>query len=496
MRGVTFTFNDMHSRDDLSLEVLDIQRPLSGDISTRVIDVPGRVGGYYSSQKMGSKFVIVEVAQVSTTDVGAQTNARNLAGWLIDQKVGKLSFSDEPNKEYRAILTSSTPLEVFDTTRTGTLRFECVDPHIYSVSETPLDLLNGDNVIENSGSAPTFPRFIVRVTEPCTMLLLEHVDTGQYISIGQPVGAEDVAAGGSVETLNDGCGSLVGWTQGQSIGGIAVTGNYATNGFSFSPKHAGGSYGSGSGWHGPCIRKEISPEQDYYSVTFDIGQTAAVGTMGRTDVCIRKADGGQLARVSMIDAWNADRRHAGYAFVGTSVGAGGYELFPLQTPANTYMWQNYVMGRLSIRRHHAGQNVHTAHFGIFSNNTWHSRTTVHWNDVNGLWNAKAKYIDIQQSVYASYTPPATHYITHAYNYDYIEPGSNQVPVLFNIGDEVEVDCNTGRVFINGVNSIQHMQPGSQFFPLQIGDNNIKVMTDPLDKLDEDESVVTYRSRWY
>lgn len=63
--------------------------------------------------------------------------------------------------------------------------------------------------------------------------------------------------------------------------------------------------------------------------------------------------------------------------------------------------------------------------------------------------------------------------------------------LFNPGDRLEINCETGEVRLNGENSLEYLDIGSLFFPLEPGINKIAVITD--DK--EADVLMGFKERW-
>ncbi|MGL5718023.1 MAG: distal tail protein Dit [Paraclostridium sp.] len=51
------------------------------------------------------------------------------------------------------------------------------------------------------------------------------------------------------------------------------------------------------------------------------------------------------------------------------------------------------------------------------------------------------------------------------------------PQIFNPGDRLEINCETGEVTLNGENALEYLDIGSIFMPLSAGDNQLAIITD-------------------
>ena len=68
---------------------------------------------------------------------------------------------------------------------------------------------------------------------------------------------------------------------------------------------------------------------------------------------------------------------------------------------------------------------------------------------------------------------------------------NENVTIFEAGDTLKVDCYNNRVYLNDKPFNEYLDIGSQFFPLEVGENTIKVLSDDL----AITSSIIYNERW-
>lgn len=179
---VTFTFNG-ESRDWIQIQPNEA-RWMSPLMDRNEIRPPGMHGAHFGKSTLRPRILQVPIGIWYNGWQDLQQKKTELAQWLVTQNAGALTFSDEPNIHYRAVL--STPLgsiiENHNFT-TGVLEFTCYDPFRYNNTETTFNLL-GTGIINNTASAPTNEWTVtVNFTQATTNYSLTNQTTEQTINI-------------------------------------------------------------------------------------------------------------------------------------------------------------------------------------------------------------------------------------------------------------------------------------------------------------------------
>ena len=97
------------------ISVQNIKRPLSPGARVQAIDVIGRAGVYYCSKDRSAQTVSFRLALNSTSIEDRRAAIREIAYWFGEKEEKILSFTDEPDLIYYAVLTSPIPVDEFAT---------------------------------------------------------------------------------------------------------------------------------------------------------------------------------------------------------------------------------------------------------------------------------------------------------------------------------------------------------------------------------------------
>ena len=483
---ITFTF-DGQTAASLGVAVLDVERPLTAQVDNEMLMIPGRRGGYFSGQKQRERYISIDVALVGLTTEGVQVAVRRLAGLLLRPDPRRLTFSDEPDVEYRALFDGRTDLERLAVARTGTLRFVCPDPHIYADVERSTTLVEGNNTLANNGSSAAHPRYSFAASGDVNMVRLENVSTGAYIAVGEPPPVGVTTGGGWQTVWDDTCSSVTGWTVGTSSDGGVVSGTMATNGTEF----VASAYGTdGAAWRGPNLRRAIAVPFADFEVRTWVRMTAALLERGRVEVYLLDASAQIIGKIAMVDG-TADNFFRAEARMG-SHGHASSRFFVNYQPTPRHLWRNYNLGELTIRR--VG-NRWSASFGIQNPTTgvWHSRLNVERVDTSGAWAANLAFVEVHMGAHSTHAPLPHCRIDRVTVSQFVTPNAIQQPRLLRAGDMLEIDSHTSAIRINGYPAMANLQIGSQFFPIAPGDSLVDLTVVPAGSLSARTAFV--RDRW-
>lgn len=241
-----FTFGGV-GNEAMGLRVLPQTAETLGLPLDRVYQVvPGRDGSYLMGTRRGVKTFVLPVAVMSTSDADAQTQIDAIATWLTTDASAPLTFEDRPGSAYYAQVDGEVTFSrVAATYRTASLKLVCADPHRYAAFPTVLDIGSGDTTITNPGGLAVPATLDLTFATPATFVRAQV--GGMYCGIGQPAQPTDTVFTPESVMLHDDCSAV--W--GASTVGAPVSGTMVTNGLAVGPIYEGGSFGTGSGWHGP-----------------------------------------------------------------------------------------------------------------------------------------------------------------------------------------------------------------------------------------------------
>ncbi|MEH7116913.1 distal tail protein Dit [Neobacillus vireti] len=151
-----FTFKGNNS--DTFLKVLKVRQSVLPSSKISMVEVAGRSGAYFVKKEHGVRTIEIEVAIIGASQTDLRNKVRQIADWLDSEQPEALTFSDEPDKIYYAILDRETDLEEIVSLGTGTLKFTCPDPFAYATNETTLSLVAGGTTeIDLAGTARVYP---------------------------------------------------------------------------------------------------------------------------------------------------------------------------------------------------------------------------------------------------------------------------------------------------------------------------------------------------
>lgn len=205
-----FLYNGVHS-SSYGLYALAVRRAILPPITSRLLETPGRSGGYYQGRQLGVREIRVDVMITANDYADLRSKVRALAAWLQPGADPKpLVFDDEPDKTWMAVLSGDTDLEEIVAVGRGTLTFVCPDP-VALGPEVTLPITSGTGV-NVGGTAPTWPIFRVTVQQAVTHLAVSTPE--QYVLLGRPVSVDEAPATREELFFSDPCSSLTGWGPG------------------------------------------------------------------------------------------------------------------------------------------------------------------------------------------------------------------------------------------------------------------------------------------
>lgn len=170
------------------VSVKNVKRPMLPSRDVQMITAAGMVGAWLGRVKRGIRIIEADIRLLGDLSTRRQT-AREIGAWLDDDTAQALSFDDEPDKTYYAILNGN--LDFDESSRIlgeFTLSFICADPYAYGLHHDVTPVSGG--TVPNGGTADALPVFTL--TSHAAQNSLTVTANGKTIKISRSLVANDV----------------------------------------------------------------------------------------------------------------------------------------------------------------------------------------------------------------------------------------------------------------------------------------------------------------
>ena len=147
------TFNGVSSTaySDI-ISVQNVARPLAPGSRAQVLDIVGRDGSYYFGKDRRSQTISFRLVLNSTAISDRRAAIRQIAGWLDTDEQKILSFTDESDLIYYAVLSEAIPVDEFATVGFADVSFFIPDGCAYSSSITEVSSTGTYTTFNNQGT--------------------------------------------------------------------------------------------------------------------------------------------------------------------------------------------------------------------------------------------------------------------------------------------------------------------------------------------------------
>lgn len=314
---------------------------LSGEVSTE--DAGLRPGTVYVSRKYPERIITVKY-QLNCRSAQAFREAYNRLASILDIEEAQLIFADEPDKYYIGTPGVLEEVEPGKNTVVSAIQFVCSDPFKYSVNEYEAKLLtDGTLYCDYHGTFPAHPTLSAQflkegdVTEEgeaseitgngdCGYIAFFDSDE-HVLQFGDPEEVDGEAFPATQTLLASNLCAKNAWTSAVSnkwptntTAGVISPGTTKSGTAGMIPRSLSGSdvktgyytgatsYGSGDGWHGPCISAAVPADKSgevgannwefQYSMKFAcFNSKNGENTLGEISCYISDANGFKVAGV-------------------------------------------------------------------------------------------------------------------------------------------------------------------------------------------------------
>jgi predicted phage tail component-like protein len=503
--ALDITFAGVSLTQQGGIKVLDIHRTILPSRENYSIDIPYKHGAYYTGYKYQPRQIAVDIAIISS-DMDASMRA---LAWMLDlAEPSPLIFSDEPDKQYYAVVDGDTEIESVLTVGKGTITFLCLDPFAYSLLEkTYSPDTNGKFTINNGGTAPSAPKFDVSFTADCGYVAF--VSPNGVIQIGNPKDVDGIKLPDSERLINDGMGSTTGWTVNTSgksrTTGAVIQGTVTSDGSVIKP-NSFGTAPNASTWHGMTIRKDIGTTADltnsaqYWEATFDFKFMSAstINTapenkqIGKIEFNIMDTNNNFLAGFTMKDVFEGYQFNIPEFYVGSTQIWNDTPTIPKPTtvrqynpitrkyenktvaPVNVGIWNDFN-GKVIIRKTGTQFYFELQKIDPTTKKITQRVTKTYYDTAGTYTSVKAKTVNIWFGKWGNYA------VINTNNADNVTFRKDNVadfkdlPNLFGNGDRLTVDCGSSQVYLNDALFMDKVDIGSTFFELVEGTTEVQFL---------------------
>jgi predicted phage tail component-like protein len=292
-----FVFRGKHS-SEYGIVLNKYNRSILAPLNERTVQVPNRPGAHFFGKQMNMREFKLEVTITGGSEADLNAKIRDIAKWISGDEEEEIVFDKEPDVSYFGYFTGSTDLQELATIGQTTLTFQCPDPYAYGPEfETPL-FHTSPITATTLGREDTHPSFKVKFHAPSTFFTVG--TKWESIFIGESQGEKSLVLV-DPKLIDDNMSSTASWTEQSVTDGApnpASTGSFYSNGYTFQVQD----YGTGSGWHGPALKKMASEPVQDFSLKMHCGLYAgAQGNKGRIEAYLLDANGVIIGKIAIKD---------------------------------------------------------------------------------------------------------------------------------------------------------------------------------------------------
>ncbi|WP_156290792.1 distal tail protein Dit [Oceanobacillus salinisoli] len=432
-------------------------KPPFASVRRNLLTVPGMPGVHLQSSDVQPLPINQPVGFVIKDDKHALQLKDELASWLITDEPVPLEFDDEPGRTYFAIVQNTMDdFDKFAELRQGTIQFLCLDPYSYG-PEQITTFTSDIETLTNEGTADADPIFELEVLTPITFAMIQN-QNNEYMMIGRPVTADDIAYQPQTSILSDAMNSLVGWTDATYVDNGTISGTMATDTEGFYASD----FGTGTGWHGPAVKTSLTESLQDFNAQIHVENLNLSGGMGMIEVYFLDANENTVAKLGIEDAWKDVANMQAKFQLGNP--ADRHQQYG--QPAKASDWYDY-RGIMRISRE--GQNFN-AYFAVIKDGKYKHARLFQFTDYENKY--QAPIAQIQVAIRRRSAEPTSMRVNHIY-VNKINQEPNGVPYIADVGDIITLDHSTSEVLING-EYYEDIALGSDFFKLKQGENTLSV----------------------
>ncbi|MGG3821092.1 distal tail protein Dit [Geobacillus thermodenitrificans] len=460
----TFSFNGITK--DYVYMLRGRKRSAWAPRSLNLLTVPRKPGAYLQGVETSVREIEVPIGLVAESIGDLQKMKEDLAAWLVTDEPKELIFDDEPDRIYYAIVDETLDLEEIARIGQGTIRFICPDPYKYGFEKEasfPSDVVS----LNYEGTAPGDPVFELEVTDPVTFAMIQNQDE-EYMMIGRPAEVTTPIVNTKTLLLYENGETIDSWTpatpemEGGSQGTIGYDGAGIT-----APN-----YGTGTGYHGPSVFKEVPPTQDFEIELRGQLYTDHVNQTGRFGFFLFDEQMRQIAFMAAIDNSQYVNRKLAEGRIGPYIG--DFKNYIVSSRNYQKDWDNFP-AYLRLRRTGDKYEFYVAR--VLGDGTHFEPLTASWTVFEDKFRGRLRYVGVFIDKYGNTASPHTNRIDYIRVNAITQAAEDQTPYIAYPGDVITFDHQNSDILLNGESRMDLKQFGASFFKLKPGQNQFVVMPD-------------------
>lgn len=473
-------FNGINLDDALtdemgSFQTLRVAGRSNTEYRVNTIEVAGMDGLHEHSQAtMNERYPSITFKIKDRSNEGLR-NRLNRLNSLLEGSKRMLEFTDEDVFYYATVVNLEIPDEDSNDL-VGTIGFLCSDPYKYGAEKTlffPSDMVR----VENDSPTETFPIFQFEVLAPITFAMIQN-QHNDYQMIGIPSDTETRVVDARTTVLLERGETLDNWQvpSGNWNGTFASTGNgIVVN-----------NWGTGSGWYGSALRREISSIEDYEIELFITVRSENPNQTFRVSTNFFDENMNQIGMMRLWDNSRTTLRKVVEMRMGEFVG----DTINYLVYSKDYdlRGQNVWNGVLRVKKEGNKFEYYASRIDAQGNHV--DSIKRNFNDVNNEYSNNLKFIQFDIATYSDYGKPSEARIESIKVTKLNKVVEDETPYIAYAGDVITFDHETNELLINGEDRTDLKDFGGTFFPLEKGNNDLVVRPE-----NSFETSVTFKNRY-
>lgn len=476
---------------ELPIKITKVNRNVMPNMKNKTVQISGRNGEVYQQTSYGAKTISIEYQINNRIAKDLTKFRRDLSGLLYYSEPKRLIFSDEPNLYYDAIVTGEQTLDENDDISNGIITFSVPSGCAFSVAEKIAKNYGSSQIIlqnEGTESVPLSIEAIMKSDNGYFALVLDD----KYWQIGNQEEVDGTTTEMSVKLFDDHLNINRGWSVNNGIT-PPVTSEQLQNGsvgYKEESDNEGyvyvSNYASGTSWHGASITKEVPTDENGELPTnwratwrFDFnmdGDADQPSGVGHQSLTFSDEDGNIIVSVVFEDNQTTAKSSDMAVYIGKQ-----------------REWDNkktnrfYITGRgdtgpcAVVEKIGAQVNVRFSYADI--NKTFHLQNPE----------KKLKKITWYGAAYKSYKNIRNNFLRAINVIKHNVQHYEDIPNYFSPGDRVELEGETGKVYINGLYNTDVVDMGSKTLMIPPGQHTISIFQSTF--ADIPDVTLRFRERW-
>lgn len=438
--------------------LMEKRRPIKTPVAWGTLAVPGRPGVVLTEKIIDPITIPVKILIEGRNRDEYLRNVEKVAEWLDSSKEEALIFSDDPNREYKAVAQGEVlPTDEIVIFSIIDIDFFCPNPYKYAPPET-VPFTDGTAVLYNQGSIPVGP--IIKANVLQNVSYMDVFTEDRYMRIGKPPNDGQALVDPEPLVFHDPFSNLTGW----EYGGLAVDGGEAIGSFTtqdgyFIPND----YGTGGTYHGPAAKKAVpqAPLTDF-KVEYEVKFMNVKGKYGRTELYLLDDLGNHIGKLAI-----KSRYHNPNNTVEVRIGGGtnyrflvNYEGGPKGTEWNSFE------GVIRLQRK---GNVFEAYVAKVNQTTGKHYYAHHvrYEDVENQFPGNLSQVQVHTATWGQQEPLGAQ-AKDVKVWTFTEVPELDPSIIAVPGDEIEINFPDSAIYINGEDRKKLKDIAATFFKLPPG----------------------------